>query len=422
MNTKTILFILQFIIWIPLLQKSIGFVEENPLNGEFITHEKPTLDSFITKWAEGYYQSDYEKYFNENFGFRTSVVRLFNQLDFTLYKKVHNAEVVIGKNNVFFDPRYIKTYLGYDFIGIEEINKKTENIKRAKDFLEKNNKRILIVLAPNKARYYKEHIPDTFALQGENNYKIFIDKFQSNDIDYIDFNQWFLSQKDKHEATLISKYGIHWTEYAVKYVQDSIISYCELNYKFNLPHYSLNSYIKTNVAQQKDNDILDALNILYKPTDETYFYYNKSVVNNDAKKNILVIGDSFYNTLYYQGFSNDIFTNNGFWYYNKQVIGESRKKTKEDLMSVLPKTDLVLIVCTEWNLYRLGFGIVEEINSFYSGETIEDFAVRDQIEKIRANKEWFEGVKKQAIERKIPLDSMLVRSAKYILEQKNKKS
>ncbi|MCB9360371.1 MAG: hypothetical protein H6587_07300 [Flavobacteriales bacterium] len=41
-----------------------------------------------------------------------------------------------------------------------------------------------------------------------------------------------------------------------------------------------------------------------------------------------------------------------------------------------------------------------------------------QIEKIKANPEWLLGVEKQAQERGISLDSMLVRAARYTLESK----
>ena len=57
-------------------------------------------------------------------------------------------------------------------------------------------------------------------------------------------------------------------------------------------------------------------------------------------------------------------------------------------------------------------------NGFGEKEPIE---IDLQIEKIKANPEWLAGVEKQALERGITLDSMLVRSALYTLNQKNNK-
>lgn len=418
---KYILLVIFIVISVPFFQYVSRIFDEKSLKGEFVSHSKPGLDSLQTKWFEGGYQYDYEKYFNEKFGFRPSFVRLFNQIKYTLFNKANSAETILGKNGGFYDSRYIMTYLGKDFIGKEAITKKIEDLLQAKKYLEEENKHILIVIAPNKARYYREEIPDSFKVVGKTNYDELITQFKKNKIDYIDFNNWFLSQKGKLEGTLISKYGIHWTEYATDIVVDSIITYCNQKYNYNLPTYHINSYVKTHKAQFQDNDILNTNNLLITPTDELYIYSNKTIMGGPPEKRILALGDSFYNGLYYQGFAEDVFINNGFWYYNKKIIQENKDKSPEELFKTLPTTDLVLILQTEWNLYRLGFGIIEEINSYYNGDKIEDFIVRDQIEKIRANKEWFENVKKQAIERNLTLDSMLVRSAKYILEQKKKK-
>lgn len=47
--------------------------------------------------------------------------------------------------------------------------------------------------------------------------------------------------------------------------------------------------------------------------------------------------------------------------------------------------------------------------------------LEEQISRIKGNKEWYEDIQKQAKERGIPVDSMLVRSANYMLNQKNEK-
>ena len=415
------MFFIQFLLWVPLLQFSFSVVSENKLKGEYTLNEKPKIDSFLTEWKQGVYQSKYSNYFNDAFGFRPFFVRVFNQKDFVLFDKIHNVDVVQGKNNVFFDSRYISTLLGNDYLGNNEIKKRLKEVEKAKNFLNKQNKQLLLVLAPNKARYYQESIPDSFKIIGKTNYDVLINELKHSDVDYIDFNQWTLNQKNKHEASLISKYGIHWTEYTVDFAMDSIINYCNDKYNYALPEFLREPYEKTNSARFHDNDAIETMNLLVSPSDETYFYCKKTPTKQASKK-ILVVGDSFYNSLFEQGFSDGIFLNEGFWYYNKQVSGESRLKTPDELFKTLPETDLVMIVQTEWNLYRLGFGLIEEINSFYTGGKIEDFYVRDQIEKIRSNKEWFENVKQQAEVRGIPLDSMLVRSAKYMLKQKQEKN
>jgi hypothetical protein len=143
--------------------------------------------------------------------------------------------------------------------------------------------------------------------------------------------------------------------------------------------------------------------------------------SSSKKKNLLVISDSFFAQIYSTSFSSEVFNFTRFWYYNRVLNEENKRKRKEgDLKRVLPKTDLVIMMMTEWNLYRIGFGIVEEMNSFYSGEKIESKEIRYYLDRIRSDKEWFKDIKKQALERNTSVDSVLIIAARFVIKGNKK--
>ncbi len=173
-----------------------------------------------------------------------------------------------------------------------------------------------------------------------------------------------------------------------------------------------------------DYDIGNALNLLEFIDDETYLYPKKSIISNDSteKKKLLVIADSFFNNLHKIGLADDIFNLTGYWYYNKTVIQDKSILRKDiDLAKTIENTDLVLIVLTEWNLYRFGFGIIEELKINYGDySNMRPADVTEFMNRIAKDKKWYDKVKVQAKERNISVDSMLVRSAMWYIKNKKK--
>ena len=415
---KRILFaIILLSFFIPILQESIRIVDFQPLNGhiELSIKSEVTLDG----WFSGDFQSQYNDYFNDNLGFRPFFIRGFNQIQLDLFDKLNST--VKGSDDVLYDVRYIKTKLGEDFLGRETIKKKVENLETLKKQLESVNKKLLIVITPNKARYYEEELPKYYKGVDSTNYEIFIELFNELKIDFLDFNSWFIDQKEINKLKLIPKYGIHWSNYGSFLAADSIIKYCNTKYQFSLPKFQLDSLVSTKIPRKPDYDMGETLNLFTLLDDENYLYPEYTVVKDSAskKKNLLVISDSFFDQIYSTKFSSEVFSSTCYWYYNREVREDNKRERKDDdLEKVLPKTDLVIIMMTEWNLYRFGFGIVEEMNSFYSGTEIESQEVRLYIDRIRSDKEWFKEIGKQAKERKISVDSMLVKAARFMIKEK----
>src|SRR5690554_7205128 len=83
---KKILFVgIVILLTLPMLQQTTGFFEPEPLKGDFVVLEKPTLTS--ENWWSGEFQEEYEGYMNQNIGFRPFFVRTYNQMQFSLFNQ-----------------------------------------------------------------------------------------------------------------------------------------------------------------------------------------------------------------------------------------------------------------------------------------------------------------------------------------------
>lgn len=80
----------------------------------------------------------------------------------------------------------------------------------------------------------------------------------------------------------------------------------------------------------------------------------------------LVIADSYYWGMFNFNIAKS-FENNTFWYYNKHIYPESYKEPllvkNMDLKSEISEFDVVVIMCTEGNLSRFGWGFVDQYYS-----------------------------------------------------------
>ena len=128
------LLLLLFLPWIQSIWKP---VRVKALRGGIETIVVPNLNE--KNWFEGRYQQYQESYLNAEFGFRSSFVRLHNQLDFYLFDVLHAKSVLRGKDNYLYEYNYIAAYYGRDFIGkdsirgrmlqLQDIQKKLDSFK-----------------------------------------------------------------------------------------------------------------------------------------------------------------------------------------------------------------------------------------------------------------------------------------------------
>ncbi len=418
---RGLFFTLLLVLFVPMSVKMFNLFDEEPLRGVSIPTEKPFLND--STWFNGSYQKNQEKYINENLGLRSTLIRVNNQLNFSLYKKTSAEKVVIGKDNYLFEVNYILATTGQDYIGDDKINNLLNEAKQCQNILDSMSINMLFVFAPGKATYFEEHIPDRYMANkgSKTNYQEILHSCKKAGINYIDFNSWFLNMKDTTPHPLFPKAGIHWTYYGMYLCADSLISKVETDLNQDIPEISLAKLEVSSEQRHTEYDLGNLLN-LYYPI-ETYDLAYPSIsyhIENKYKPKVLVIGDSFYWNMYYSGIPSNVFNSLEYWYYNSKCYNDGTatpyNETKNfNYIDEISKFEYIIILQTDGGLNNFGFGffdkIINNIDSNFQSK------IDEYINQIKNSPEWLKQVEEKAAERGITLEEMLFIDANYMYEK-----
>lgn len=413
-----------FVLFIPMLQDYTEYKTYiAPLNGSFET-EKDTAFNWPA-WWEGSYQEQKNRFLKDNFGLHNYYVRLNSQLNFNLFKKANAAYVVVGKDNYLYETGYIDAYHGKDFIGTQKVETYMRQLKQVQDTLAAHNKLLLVVFAAGKASFYPEYIPDHLRkMPSLSNYHAFRAMAARYNINHIDFNKYFIEQKNKSPYPLYPQYGIHWSNYGSIMAFDSMVKYTEHKLQRDLPDVELPSVELSDSLRHTDNDIIKGMNLLWEPPSFKMAYPTFNVRNDSTKHrpSMLVIADSFWWHIYSTNLPAAVFSNHQFWYYNEAIYPQSftapMNVKDTDYKNNIRSFDVIVLLHTESTLARFGDGFVEMCYE----ALVDDAKRKNEIEHlrhtIRSDVSWYKQVQEKAATKGISADSMLTLDAIYVLDQK----
>ena len=343
-------------------QYNFKWIKLKPLDGYYVKAETPKFS--WNDWFSGSYQEAKDKHLTDNFGFRSFFVRLNHQWRFSLFNKAKTAWVTVGKENYLYEENYIKAYYGDDFIGQDSIERRMYKLAMLQDTLSKLDKQVIVVLAPGKGSFYPEFIPEIYHKEkGITNIEVYRQCMEKWHISHLDFHRYFIENKEKSPYPLYPQYGIHWSYYGMCLAGDSMVRYIEKIKDIRIPRIYWEK-VKTSQPQKDDNDISKAMNLMFAP--RTFnMGYPEILFEDDSEKTkpaLLVIADSFYWGIYNMGWGN-LFSNNHFWFYNKDIYPENFEtpfSTENiNLVEEISKFDIFIILSTDANLPNLGWGFIE---------------------------------------------------------------
>lgn len=415
------------ILIIPVFQNVFNFVDIAPLKGSFEKAEKKDIS--LSGWFSDDYQLNQEKYINQNFGFRNLFVKLNNQVAFNLFNLAKANQVIVGKDNYLYEKNYLLAYSGADFIGADSVLHRMQRLKYIQDELQKRNKTLLVVFAAGKASFYPEYIPTEYANKNKpTNYEHHIKACKDLNINFIDFNDYFVKNKETSKYPLYPQYGIHWSYYGMCLALDSIVHRIEILRGINMPEIYWDS-VKMDLPREGDYDIADGMNLLFKLKRDKMAYPIIQFRGEEGatKPSAVVIGDSFYWQMF--NFTPREFSDNHFWYYYREVYPNSTDKAVyvDDLNfeNEMNDHDVFIVMGTEANLSKFGWGFIDDAYKLYKyGENQNPEAFRAKVEEVRKyiknDKKWMEVIIEKAHKQNISVDSMLMKDAIWVAKNQNK--
>jgi len=435
---KHILFgLLMIMTGLPLLQRAVPVFTVKPLKGSFDVPAKPSAS-----WESvfnGTFQDAFNNYFEHTIGFRPLLVRVNNQIAYSVFDTAQAAGVVIGKHGYLFEINYIKAYRGWDFAGDETIRELARKSAYVDERLKAAGKTLLFVLAPGKASFFPEYIPSKYYEQaeGENtNYRAIKSEFEKLNLPLLDFNSWFIAMKDTVTFPLYPQCGIHWSAYGVGLALDSIINRLEQVRNIDMVDFWWDGFDLPDTLRNPDYDIAEGMNLLFKIPHYPMAYpkFRFSPEEGKVKPNAIVVADSYHWNLYGTGLSSRIFGDDNFWYYNQQVHNPGWPGPKRvqdlDLGSELGEADVIIIMATEANLFRYTFGFIDNVYDLFAGggnlqssEALreKEAAIAEIMKSMDSSPDYRKFIQEKAVSRGIPYEEMLKLDAEWLWNEKQKK-
>ncbi len=135
--------------------------------------------------------------------------------------------------------------------------------------------------------------------------------------------------------------------------------------------------------------------------------------NNKDNVSLLVISDSFYWAMV--NLTTNIFQNDHFWFFNRQVIPGNQEVKNLDFGQELADHDVIMLMATEPNLKKFGWDFIEDAFNYYSGNSnsAKEDKLRKTIKYIKSDKAWMEKIKEKAAKHNISVDSMVYLDAQW---------
>jgi hypothetical protein len=414
-----------------------------PLKGVVQETGRPTF-SFASFYNHKY-QFQLSNYLDSRFPFEASFIRLYNQIEFSVFNNIINEHVTLGKNGVLFEPWYIDSYYGKDFVGEEYIQDQVDKLAALDSVFRKNGKTLIIALAPGKANVYPEFIPDYLKRDSSapSNYGVYAQMLKEKKLNVLDFNEWFIKLKLTFERNLFPKGGTHWSEDMALVSLDTLIRYIECKSGDFLNNINLTEISHTNIPQGSDDDLIKISNLVAINGYSDYYYWNYTFENRfPVDKTLITISDSYFWNMYARGLSLT-FKSPKFWYYYNNAYFDKEPETlvsELDINEQIKEADYIMLMSSPSPLNKFGWGFIDEAycrfveneadlvsstrkanlpvdKSFQNCSSVSK-EIAEIIKNIKADPAWYQLIKDKANERRISVDSLLILDAIYMLENK----
>lgn len=415
--------IILLLLLLPNIQSFTKIFFVPMLHGTFLEVENPQFN--WQDWTSGEFQAKGEAYRKANFDFRSSFVRLHNQIDWSLFRGINVNDLIEGKDGYLFMEDYIKANLGIDAKSIGSFQVKAFKVKRLQDTLKHLGIDLIVALAPGKASYFPEYFPDKYKnhKRRRNNYERIVQSYEEEGVAYIDFMKWFLEMKDTSSYPLFPKCGTHWSHYGEFLAADSLVNYIEKLKKKPIPRMVLDSIVIKAKNAGTEHDLWKLMNIFYKlptyPMGKPHFHIEKN--DSSLKLNVIAIADSYFGPILEVDFARDIFEECQYWKYNLDIYQPVREKVGAvidlNLKEEVEKQDVIILLATELNFADFPFDFAENLYPIYFPEVeLRKERIAHYLNEMRNSPGWMKSLQQKAKDQNMTLEEMMRIDAEFLFK------
>lgn len=420
LKAKTAIFlIITALLWLPAVQQKTGLIREKDLRGQ---DDPPAFPKFTFKtWFSGEFQDKCTPAVEQHAGFRTWLIRMKNQLEYSLLKKANARGVVVGRKNYLYESDYIRSYTGRDYLGDYYWDQKFNRMKMVRDTLQKLGVNLAVVLEPGKATSHPEFIPSRFLkYRGEkNNYRAIVKRAGEKGIPLLDLNRYFADYKTRAPYPLFPKGGIHWSTGGMVVAGDTLLKFIGSRFGWNLPVLAVDRVEYPDTLRDTDGDVAVIMNLLFQPRHlkmgYPVFHFESDGLT--KKPRVLTISDSFFFNILGAKIPANAFANEAFWYYNLKIYPDTWITPKDtssiDIRWEIESMDVILIMVTERFYHIFDWDFTDLLYGYYYPKAEKEYRYDYMRDIIRFN-EWFDKIQEQADYAGLSMESKLRGNAEYL--------
>ena len=416
---KNLLFLGLFVLMLlPLIQQQTRILPVKNLTGAADPAAYPKIST--RAWFNGEFQAGFERATEERLGFRAGLIRLKNQLQFSLFRKANAEGVVVGKKNYLYEYDYIRAYAGKDYLGSDFWEEKFRRLALVRDTLRELGVELALVLEPGKASYYPEYIPKAYLRhRGDStNYQKLVELSGQNQLSFLDLNSFFISQRSKADHPWYTREGVHWAYNGMLAAVDTLLSFSDQLVPETIPDMQVYQGTISRVARDTDDDLARLMNLIKTPArdEKEYPSYRIESANPELRPRVLVISDSYYFNILNARIPEQAFANQAFWYYSKAIYPETWSAPKDtsmiDVRAEVEQMDLILLMITERFYYKLAWNIIETLYQVYYPDEFRD-VIYGYCTRIITDYAWFDLVARDAVHKNQALGEVIKDHARY---------
>ena len=424
---RLLLALLFALLLLPALQAKFGFAKLAALGG--YSEPAPRADFSTEALLNNTFQTGLEKYLEDRIGFREWMIRLRNQLAYSLFKLGRANNTVVGEDDILFDGNAIDTDLGKNFVGEQVVARNVRRLRDVQDTLARHGTLLVFAIAPGKSGVYRDQQPAYYRRQAaqRSTYAAYAEKMAAAGVNVLDYGALFRQWRHTSKYPIFPRGGIHWSLYGRDLAVDTLFGYLRQHGRPNFPDTRMRSIELSKEPRDTDNDIAKALNLFREPEAFLMAYPNlefKPLSPGQRKPNVLLIADSFgYGLVPY--LPAVVSQESRFWYYNELVAWAGTGEPPEgnqvralDLRSQLHGRDVVLLLYTEPNLLTFDHGFIDNAYQlFHPYSEAENAQIKRIEEQLQADTTVANRVWRQSYKDNIDPKAIFYREARAIFDK-----
>ncbi len=318
-------------------------------------------------------QTEFEQFVQQNLPGKPLMVRLRNQITFSLLHTTPNNNYSMNSNRNLFTWGNVGYYMQYiEPVTEQYIQDLAGKLRQLAKLAEKNGIQLYVFVTPCKIRYCEEELPWVDQAMApervEGDYERLIKALEDSGINYFDSIAYIDNHRDEFDprVPLFYRTSVHWSVYVGNTVGAAFGEYLEEKSGYNLPELSITAS-PCEEPVVPDADAFDTLNLLQKPYDQYYESVIQITDETTDAPGLLCRGGSFMGQslstiVHNHYFGKDVYMENGQIFtgdFGERVIFHDYNDV--DMKAYFQDIDLLVLEVNEPSISSMSFGFIDYV-------------------------------------------------------------